>query len=304
VIGDGRDEALRPRPASRGPRRGTRRPAASARGARGLRRLPRPGPRLLAAVVVTLALAAGGWVWLRSSPLVAVQQVTVAGVSGPDAAQIRSALTAAAESMTTLNVKMAALRTAVAPYPVVRQLHVATAFPHRMRIDVVEQVPVAMIAAAGRQMPVSADGTLLHDATVSSQLPTISLAVAPGGTHVAGATLSVIRLLSAAPYALLGKVGQASDGGVHGLTAQLRDGPKVYFGDGSDLSAKWAAVAAVLAGPNSPGADYIDVTVPSRPVAGAGSDTASVPNVTSAPAGSSAAPSGGSTGASSATGGG
>jgi cell division protein FtsQ len=298
VIGDGRQQALRPRRASGGPRR----PAASARGARGLRRglrrLPRPGPRLLAAVAVALALAAGGWVWLRSSPLVAVQQVTVAGVSGPDASQIRSALTAAAESMTTLNVKMAALRTAVAPYPVVRQLHVITHFPHRMRIDVVEQVPVAMIDAAGRQMAVSADGTLLHDATITSRLPTIALAVAPGGTHVAGGTLSVIKLLSAAPYALLAKVGQASDGGVHGLTAQLRDGPKVYFGEASRLSAKWAAVAAVLAGPNSPGADYIDVTVPSRPVAGAGSDTASAPSSASAPAGSSGVPSSGSTGSS------
>jgi cell division protein FtsQ len=245
-------------------------------------------------MAAVLLLAAGAWFWLRSSPLVAVQQVTVVGVSGPDAAQIRSALTAAAESMTTLNVRMGALRTAVAPYPVVRQLHVTTHFPHQMRIDVSEQVPVAMIAAAGRQIAVSADGTLLHDATITSRLPTITLAVAPGGTHVTGATLRVIKLLSAAPYALLARVGQASDAGAHGLTAQLRNGPKLYFGDGGELGAKWSAAAAVLAGPYSAGADYIDVTVPSRPAAGAGSDAASSP----APAGASTASASASTGAS------
>jgi cell division protein FtsQ len=66
-------------------------------------------------VLALLALAAGGWVWLRNSSLVAVQRVTVIGVSGRDADQIRAALTSAAHNMTTLDVKMSALRTAVAP---------------------------------------------------------------------------------------------------------------------------------------------------------------------------------------------
>jgi len=242
---------------------------------RGLRRLPRPGPRALAAVVALLALAAGGWVWLRNSSLVGVQRVTVVGVSGRDAGQIRAALVAAARNMTTLNVKMAALRTAVEPFPVVKQIHVSTDFPHRMRIDVVEQVPVALISAAGQQVAVSSDGTLLHGISVPSSLPTIPLQVSPGGSHVTGPTRSVVRLLAAAPYQLLNKVSQASDTGAQGLQAQMRNGPKVYFGTAGDLSAKWSAAAAVLADPASAGADYIDVSVPSRPAAGAGSDSSS-----------------------------
>jgi cell division protein FtsQ len=233
---------------------------------RALRRLPRPGPRALAAVVALLALAAGGWVWLRNSSLVGVQRVTVVGVSGRDAGQIRAALVAAARNMTTLDVKMAALRTAVEPFPVVKQIHVSTDFPHRMRIDVVEQVPVALISAAGQQVAVSSDGTLLHGTSVPSS---------PGGSHVTGPTLSVVRLLAAAPYQLLNKVSQASDSGAQGLQAQMRNGPKVYFGAAGDLSAKWSAAAAVLADPASAGADYIDVSVPSRPAAGAGSDSSS-----------------------------
>jgi cell division protein FtsQ len=242
-----------------------------------LRRLPRPGARTLLVVLALLALAAGGWVWLRTSSLVAVKRVTIVGVSGRDARRIRAALTAAAHNMTTLDVKMAALRTAVAPYPVVKQLHVSTGFPHRMRIDVSEQVPVAMISAPGLQVAVASDGTLLRGASVPGSLPTIPLSVSPAGTRASGATLQVIRLLAAAPYQLLAKVTQASDGGPHGLEAQLRNGPKVYFGTDGDLSAKWAAAAAVLADSGSAGADYIDVTVAARPTAGAGSDTASSP---------------------------
>ena len=251
-----------------------------------VRRLPRPGLRALAVVLALLALAGGGWMWLRNSSLVAVQRVTIVGVSGRDAHQIRAALSSAAHNMTTLDVKMSALRTAVAPYPVVKQLHVSTSFPHRMRIEVVEQVPVAMISAAGVSVAVSADGTLLRGTSLPGSLPTISLPVSPGGTRVSGSTLQVVRLLAAAPYQLLPKVSQAFDSGAQGLEAQLRDGPKLYFGNDDDLGAKWAAAAAVLADSGSAGADYIDVTVPSRPAAGAGSDNASSAHSASSQGGS------------------
>ena len=240
------------------------------------RRRPRlPGRRLLIALVAVIVLGGGGWLWLRNSSLVAVRQVTITGVSGPDAGPIQSALTGAARGMTTLNVRMSALQIAVKPYPVVKHLEVSTSFPHRMRIQVVEQVPVAEISASGRQIAVSADGTLLHDAASTGPLPTISVSVFPGGTHVDAAVLPEVRLLAAAPYALLAKVSQALTDPTHGLVAALRNGPKVYFGAGSDLSAKWAAATAVLASSSSSGADYIDVTDASRPAAGVGADAGS-----------------------------
>lgn len=266
-----------------------------------VRRLPRPGLRALAVTLALLALAGGGWVWLRNSSLVAVQRVTIVGVSGRDAHAIRAALSSAAHNMTTLDVKMSALRTAVAPYPVVKHLHVSTSFPHRMRIEVVEQVPVAMISAAGVSVAVSADGTLLHGTSLPGSLPTIALPVSPGGTRVSGSTLQVVRLLAAAPYQLLPKVSQASDSGTHGLEAQLRNGPELYFGSDDDLGAKWTAAAAVLADSGSAGSDYIDVTVASRPAAGAGSDTASSSPSASSQDGTAGAPS--TSGSTAATGG-
>ena len=65
--------------------------------------------------------------------------------------------------MTTLDVHLGQLRTAVAPYPVVKDLRVSTQFPHGMRIQVIEQLPVGALIAGGETVAASADGTLLHD---------------------------------------------------------------------------------------------------------------------------------------------
>ncbi len=242
----------------------------------------------MVALALLLALLGGVWVWLRDSSLVAVRSVQVAGASGPDGAAIREALVTAARNMTTLDVKMSELRTAVAPYPVVKSLSVRTQFPHGMRIRVVEQVPVAVVDAGGRQTAVSGDGTLLHDVAPVSSLPTISLTIPPGGTRLTGYALTEARLLAAAPWQLLPKVGSVSDGAAHGLVAQLRQGPSIYFGDATQLGAKWTAAAEVLAASGSAGAEYVDVTVPDRPAAGAvavaaGASTTTAPSGVSTP---------------------
>ncbi len=234
----------------------------------------------MAAILALAIVLAGALLWLRNSQLVAVQRVRVAGASGPDAAQIRSALVAAARNMSTLDVKMNQLRTAVAPYPVVKSLDVSTQFPHGMRIRVIEQVPVGIVLAGGRRSAVSGDGTLLHDVVAASSLPTIALSIPPGGSRLTGYALTEVRLLGSAPYQLLSRIGSVTDGAAHGLVAQLRNGPSLYFGDASRLSAKWTAATEVLANSGSAGASYVDVTDPSRPAAGAGADTSS-PNLSS-----------------------
>jgi cell division protein FtsQ len=223
-------------------------------------------------VVVLLAgLLFGAWLWLRDSSLVAVNRVTITGVTGANAPEIRSALRSAARNMTTLDVQMAQLHTAVAPFPEVKRLRVRTAFPHRMVIEVIELRPVALVDIGNREVPVAADGTLLRAVSVSSQLPTIPLSVPPVGRRLSeGRAAESVALLAAAPNRLLAKVEQATIIAGHGLVAQLRGGPSLYFGDATQLGAKWAAVSEVLADPGSSGASYIDVTDPGRPAAGAG----------------------------------
>jgi cell division protein FtsQ len=127
-----------------------------------------------------MAVLGGGSLWVRDSSLVAVERVTVTGESGPDAQQIRAALVAAARTMSTLDVHLDRLRTAVAPYPVVRAIHVSTQFPHGMRIHVVEEIPVAIVMVGGRALPVAGDGVLLHDAGPTPALPLLQLGAPPG----------------------------------------------------------------------------------------------------------------------------
>lgn len=244
-------------------------------------------------MVVLALLVGGGYLWLRSSSLVSVRKVQVAGVSGPNARQIRAALTAAARNMTTLDVNMAQLRTAVEPYPDVKHIEVSTHFPHGMTIRVSEQVPVAVLIEAGRRVGVAGDGTLLHDASLTSALPTIPVQVPPGGPRVTGYLLTEVQLLAAAPYEMLAKIGGVSDGPAHGLVAELRNGPSIYFGDPSQLAAKWTSAIAVLATSGSAGAEYIDVTDPNRPAAGASPDSNTSAAVSSASTDTTSAPSSG-----------
>jgi cell division protein FtsQ len=264
------------------PRRGA--PAGASRRSRG--GLLRPRPRVVLILLVLVMLLGGAWLWVRDSSLVSVDHVSVTGEGGPDAAQIRSALVAAARNMTTLDVRMDQLRTAVAPFAVVKDLRVSTEFPHGMRIRVIEEIPVGVIVAGGRTIAVAGDGTVLHDVIPSASLPAIPLRVLPGGSRLSAPdALHAVDVLAAAPSQLLSRISQVTTVASYGLVAQLRSGPSIYFGDATRLAAKWTAAAAVLADSGSAGAAYIDVTDPQRPApgvystpaAGAGSSGASSP---------------------------
>jgi cell division protein FtsQ len=225
---------------------------------------------LILGAVAVLALVGGAWVWLRDSSFVAVERVSVTGVTGPDAGQIREALGLAAHNMTTLDVRLGQLRTAVAPYPVVKDLRVSTQFPHGMRIHVIEQLPVGALVAGGQTIAASADGTLLRDVPTGS-LPTIALPSLPGGSHVTDqSALDALTLLAATPQRLEARISQVTTTPPHGLVVQLRSGPAIYFGAPTEVSAKWMAATEVLAAPSSAGAAYIDVSDPARPAAGVG----------------------------------
>lgn len=225
--------------------------------------------RVAIAAVAVLALLGGAWLWVRDSSLVAVQKVAISGVYGPESGQIRQALTLAARNMTTLDVRVGQLRTAVGPYPVVKDLRVSTQFPHGLRIRVIERLPVGAIVAGGHAVAVTGDGTLLHDVAAGS-LPQVPVRLLPGGSVLTDRpTLDALALLSVTPTRMLSRIAQVTETSAHGLVAQLRPGPSLYFGDASDLDAKWIAATEVLADPSSAGAIYVDVSDPSRPVAGA-----------------------------------
>jgi cell division protein FtsQ len=224
-------------------------------------------PRVVAIVLAMLAVAALGWFWLRDSSLVAVDDVTVTGVSGPDASRIRAVLEDTAHDMTTLHVSEGDLRNAIAAYAQVKDIHVTTDFPHGMNIAVIEHNAVAVIVADGKRVPVSGDGKLLR-AVPAGDLPTVQMSSIPGGDRLSDPrTGQAVEMLAAAPSALRTRIKNAWNGS-HGLTARLNGGPLLYFGSTERLEAKWAAVTRVLEAPAAAGALYLDVRIPERTAAG------------------------------------
>jgi cell division protein FtsQ len=223
---------------------------------------------LLCAVLV-LPLLGAGWTWFRGSSFVAVRRVQIVGVSGPGAPAIEGALTAAARRMSTLEFSTARLREAVAAFPLVSSVRATPSFPHGVRIEVVERVPVAVLVAGGTRTVVAADGVALGPGLSTSSLPTVAALHAPaaGGVVSGAEQRAALVVLGAAPAALLQRV-QSVYYSPRGLTAAMRGGLIVYFGDATQPAAKWLSLARVLADPSSAGASYVDVRVPMRPAAG------------------------------------
>jgi cell division protein FtsQ len=241
-------------------------PAAAAAARLPLRpRLRRPPLRAVASALLVVAALAAGWSWARDSSLVAVERVVVVGASGPEAARVRAALERAARDMTTLHVREDQLRSAVAPFTIVRGLDVEPDAPHTLRIVVRQHVPVAAVQSAGRRFAVAADGTVLRGTPVDG-LPSVASRSA-AGERLDARTTKAVALLAAAPAALRAKVRKLWVGD-RGWTASLRKGPLVVFGRAERAEAKWLAAARVLADRSSAGAIYVDVRLPERPAAG------------------------------------
>lgn len=262
----------------------------------------------IASAVLAAVLLTGGWLLLRGSAIVAIDQVTITGDNGPNAPAIRAALESAAQKMTTLDLQSSRLRAAVSEFPEIKGLRVSTQFPHGLVIHVIEALPVALIRISGREVPVTGDGSLLQKQSVGGSLPLIALSEPPIGGHLLeGWALDAAKLLAAAPRQLLPRLTEAMRIAGHGIVVQVRNGPSIYFGDTDQPQAKWAAVVAVLADRGSAGASYIDVTDPARPAAGSGAaaassstaSTASTPSSSSSGSGVSSTSSTGTTSSSS-----
>ncbi|MEA2445474.1 MAG: cell division protein FtsQ [Thermoleophilales bacterium] len=250
-----------------------------------LRTIPRLAlalpPRLRRYAILTALLAAAlttlYFTWLRDSSLVQVQTVTVVGLTGPDAPRLRTRLEEAGKGMTTLHVREAALRKAVATEPSILAIRAVPDFPHGLRIDVLENHPVAAVDLPGSgRVPIAGNGTLMPGYRSAASVPAIRLQGAPriGRDSASPARLAderaaqLVRVAAAAPPALLGRATTIERRAGEGIVVTLQSGPRVIFGDATQLPEKWRAAAGVLASKDASGAAYVDVRLPDRPVAG------------------------------------
>jgi cell division protein FtsQ len=221
------------------------------------------------ALVAILALAGGGYVWLRDSSFVAVRDVQISGITASDGEKVRAALESAAVDMTTLHVREQILHDATAPYTSVDDLKVEAEFPHTLRIEVIEREPVAAIARLGeRRVPVTSNGTLLRGVTAERDLPSVKLKSAPPGPKVTDrSVLNALAVASAAPLPLRGRTDEVKFD-KRGVIVDLKNGPELIFGDGDQARQKWTAAARVLAEISAQGATYLDLRIPGRVAAG------------------------------------
>jgi cell division septal protein FtsQ len=213
-------------------------------------------------------LTAGYQLWFRDSSLVEVKRVQVTGLTTSDAKRVRAALTSAGKTMTTLHVDRAALDRAVEPYPVIRALKVSPDFPHGLRIQAIEYQAAAIAVSGGSRVPVAGDGTILRGVSVEGHLPTVDVNGALGTKSLEDPTArGAAAVAGGAPAVLRTRIDNVEHTG-EGFVASLRDGPELIFGRPTQLRAKWAAAARILADLEARGASYLDLRLPGRPAVG------------------------------------
>jgi cell division protein FtsQ len=219
--------------------------------------------------LILALLAAGYQLWFRNSSLVAVEDVSVGGISGPERGQVTAALEKAAGEMTTLSVDDDALRAAVAGFGTVAGITAEADFPHGLAIEVRERPPVLIATAGGQELPVASDGTVLPGVDVGEEnLPKVPVEDLPAQGRLEGDALAIALVLGATPEPLRPLIDAVTFAEPEGVQVTLRGGVPVYFGGSEAARDKWAAVAAVLASPKIDTLTYLDVRVADRPSLG------------------------------------
>jgi cell division septal protein FtsQ len=243
-------------------------------------RLPAPAALLpsrrialiTSAVVLALALA---YLAARTTPLFAVRTVEVLGAPASVSEEVRGA---AARFTGTSLVALdgADLVRRIESLSTVVSARYDRGFPHTLRIFVVPERPVAVIAYRGAGWVVSERGRVVSRAGRRElhQYPKIDLQAAR--RLAPGQTIRDPRAL--APLGALAKIGDAFPVRVHAarldeekLVLVLAASTELRLGEPVDLDVKLAAAARVLhavSREERARLAYLDVSVPERPVAG------------------------------------
>jgi hypothetical protein len=244
-----------------------RRPAALAPLARLL-----PSGRSLLLGFGLVALAVGAYVGARQTSVFAVQAVEVSGTRPLVARRVNEAL-APLRGKSLLAVDAATIDRRLEALPDVKLVSYDRAFPHTARIVVWAERPVAVLRRGSDAWLVSERGRILQRLGdhPSSRLPRIWVAGSPvpgdgdllSDEEALQPALTLGRVL-AIDRRFFGEVSQARelDGN---LVLVLRPGTEIRLGAAEDLPLKLAVARRVL-GLVEPAVQYVDVSVPERPV--------------------------------------
>jgi cell division protein FtsQ len=222
--------------------------------------------RLAVVVGVVTVLATVAW-GVSVSPLLDVDHVHLRGLHHLTAAEVeRAGGIHPGDAMVWLDPSRA--ERAIEALPYVRQATVSREWPDTVRVTVHERRPVAWVDGASGKQVVDATGRVVE--TVAEppaglpQLLGVQMVTGVGGT-VAPRDASP----SAAGLAGLVAWGTASvETTDHGVVLHLRTGPEVRLGPPTQVAIKVRAALAVLQASAGTAVHYVDVSVPTNPVAG------------------------------------
>jgi cell division protein FtsQ len=231
-----------------------------------------PSASSLAVGFLLLACSIASYGVARETSLFAIQRVDVVGGSPAVRAQVLDAL-APLRGRSLIALPAAEVEAPLSAVPAVAGATYDRAFPHTLRVFVLAERPVLVLRRGGESWLVSVRGRVLRRLSPGtlSRLPRLwvrrSVDVATGSLLADATARRGVRVLAAANDELpTGSVGTVRFDGSDAIVV-MRSGVEVRLGSEHDTRLK-LAVAATLLPQLTDDETYLDVAVPSRPVAG------------------------------------
>ena len=216
-------------------------------------------------VVLAVLLAAAYGV--AASPLLAVDHVRIRGLDRLTSADIENAGGVhPGDAMVWIDTGAAVQGIEALPY--VRDASLTREWPRTVRITVHERTPAAWVDGPGAKALVDGTGRVLELVYAvppgMPQLLGVKLVPAPGGTVDAVGAARVAGTLHGVAAAETTSI-EATD---HGVVMKLASGPEIRLGAPTHIGVKLRAALAVLGASADVPVAYVDVSVPTNPVAG------------------------------------
>jgi cell division protein FtsQ len=214
--------------------------------------------RVVLGAVVGLG-AVGVLLWLVFfSSVLAVQGVQVKGTAVLDPREVRKVASVPTGSPLA-KVDLAAVADRVEELPPVAEVDVSRAWPDRIRIDVTERTPVAVVDHGGRLRGVDAEGVMFRDyLSRPTDLPVLRIATSTQPDALAEAA-KVVEVL---PDPIAARVQYVMVNTVDTISLRLRSGQTVRWGSAEQSPLKADVLAVLL----EQKATVYDVSVPGQPV--------------------------------------
>jgi cell division protein FtsQ len=217
---------------------------------------------LVAALAVVVIAVFGIWAAYFSSWL-SVKGVDITGVSGATTltqGQVRGA--AAVETGgPLLRADLGRVQRRVAALAEVKSVDVSREWPSKIRIEVVERTPIAVIEIGGQLHALDANGVVFSSYAKAPQgLPKVAT---PAGTDAA-ALKQAAEVVAALPKSIAVKVDHVEVLSVDQISLALSSGRTVQWGSASESDTKAQVLAALMKA--RPDVKTYDVSVPGQPV--------------------------------------